>query len=112
VSWARAEQTGYWQPGDTAESEPHLDIFRIKELVRTVKDHNAVWSTWFVEQRVEPREVVYEDLIDDPAGATVLGVLACLGLVAPPDWRPRSGLGKQADAVNQGWVREYRRGRP
>ena len=55
--------------------------------------------------------MIYEDLIDDPRG-TVLGVLAFLGLVAPPEWRPRSEHVRQADDVNEDWVRCYARDRP
>ena len=54
VSWARAEQTGYWQRGDAAAIEPRLDIGQVDDLVRTVLDHNAAWATWFLEQGVHP----------------------------------------------------------
>jgi LPS sulfotransferase NodH len=65
----------------------------------------------FAEQGVRLQEVVSEDLIDDPGG-TVLGVLECLRLVAPSDWRPQSEHVRQADGVNQEWVRRYVQGRP
>ena len=110
VSWGRAEQTGYWQRGDAAEVEPHLDVGQVDDLVRTVRDHNSAWSAWFVEQGAQPQEVVYEDLIYDPRG-TVLGVLECQGLVAPSDWRPQSEHVRQADEVNEEWVRRYSQGR-
>jgi LPS sulfotransferase NodH len=110
VSWARAEQTGYWQRGDVSEVEPLLDIGQLDDLVRTVRDHNAAWCAWFVEQRVEPQEVIYEDLIEDPEG-TVFQVLESLGLVAPSGWRSRSTHVRQADQINQEWIRSYSEGR-
>jgi len=110
VSWARAEQTGYWQNGDAAQATPQLDIGQVDDLLRTVRDHNDAWRTWFADQRVEPQEVTYEDLIGDPGG-TIFGVLDHLGLVAPSDWRPRSKHVRQADEVNQEWVRGYSKSR-
>ena len=69
VSWARAEQTGYWHQGDAARATPQLDISQVDDLVRTVRDHNDAWRTWFADQRVEPQEVAYEDLIANPRRA-------------------------------------------
>jgi LPS sulfotransferase NodH len=110
VSWARAEQTGYWQQGDAAQVEPHLDIRLVDELLRTVRDHNEAWRAWFADQRLEPQEVTYEDLVHDP-GATVFKVLKYLGLAAPSQWRPRSKHVRQADEVNQEWIRRYSQSR-
>jgi LPS sulfotransferase NodH len=110
VSWARAEQTGYWQRGDADEVEPHLDIGQVDDLLRTVRDHNDAWCAWFAEQRVEPKEVIYEDLIEDPDG-TVFQVLESLGLVAPSGWRSGSTHVRQADQINKEWIRRYSEGR-
>jgi LPS sulfotransferase NodH len=107
VSWARAEQTGYWQPGDTAQASPHLDTGQVDELVRTIREHDAAWSAWFSRQRVQPHVVTYEDLIADP-GRTVTAILDRLGVEAPAGWLPRSAHGRQADEVNREWVRRYR----
>jgi trehalose 2-sulfotransferase len=37
VSWARAEQTGYWQEGDVARAKAQLDLDLLAELVRTIR---------------------------------------------------------------------------
>ena len=110
VSWARAEQTGYWQQGDAAHGEPQLHLDQVDGLVRTIREHNAAWSAWFSQQGVQPHVVVYEDLIDDPRG-TVLGILQRLEVVAPPGWEPRSTHVRQSDGVNRDWVRCYLRAR-
>ncbi len=107
VSWARAEQTGYWQQGDAVGVEPRLDLGQVDDLLRVIRDHNDAWRAWFAVQEVEPLEVTYERLIGDPA-RTVRGLLDGLGLVAPTDWRPRSIHVRQADEVNQEWMREFR----
>lgn len=108
VSWARAEQTGYWQQGDTAHGEPRLDLDQVDGLVRTVREHNARWSAWFSRQGVQPHVVSYEDLIDDPRRA-VRGILDRLEVQALAGWRPRSTRARQADELNREWVRRYRR---
>ena len=41
VSWARAEQTGYWQDGDRPTAEPRFDPGLIDDLARTSAEHNA-----------------------------------------------------------------------
>lgn len=53
VSWCRAEQTGFWQHGDIASRPPEQDLDRMRQLVRTIRDHNSAWrsrsatSNWF-----------------------------------------------------------------
>jgi LPS sulfotransferase NodH len=110
VSWARAEQTGCWQQGDRASAEPRLDLEQIDDLVRTVREHNAAWQTWFEQQGVEPYRVRYEDVVADPRRA-VQEVLDRLGVDLPSDWRPESPHRRQADEVNADWVRRYRAAR-
>jgi trehalose 2-sulfotransferase len=106
VSWVRAEQTGYWQEGDTPSAQPFFDPGHIDALVRTIRDHNAAWSTWFAQHGVEPHLVTYEDVIRDPRRA-VQGVLDHLGIGLPPGWRPAPRQLRQADEVNAEWVRRY-----
>lgn len=110
VSWARAEQTGYWQEGDRSSAEPRLDLDQIDELVRTIKEHDAAWSTWFEQQGVEPYFVMYEDVVGDPCHV-VQGLLDRLGVELPSNWRPESPHRRQADEVNAEWVRRYRAAR-
>ena len=110
VSWVRAEQTGYWQRGDTTQADPHFDQDQIDRLVRTIEAHNASWRDWFTEQGVQPHSMTYEDLIEDPHRA-VLGLLEQLGVEAPSGWTPRSSHVRQADEVNREWIRHHPRSR-
>jgi LPS sulfotransferase NodH len=110
VSWVRAEQTGYWQEGDRSSAEPRLDFDQIDELVRTNREHNAAWKTWFQRQGIEPYFVRYEDVVADPRDA-VQGLLDRLGVELPSDWRPESPHRRQADEINAEWVRRYRAAR-
>ena len=68
VSWARAEQSAYWQHGDEVQAQPRLDIDHVHGLVGTIHEHNAGWQAWFGAQGVEPLGVEYESLASDPEG--------------------------------------------
>ena len=87
VSWARAEQSGYWQDGDRSLAQPRFDLDQIADLVRTIWEHNAGWSRWFAEQGVEPHSVTYEDVIGDPRQA-VQRILDHLGIELARNRRP------------------------
>lgn len=107
VSWARAEQSGYWHPGDAEPAAgPRFDADLVDRLVRTIDEHDARWRAWFAATGVVPHQVTYEQLVADPAGVTE-AVLDHLGLALPPGWRPRPLAGRQADAVNAEWVQRY-----
>jgi trehalose 2-sulfotransferase len=110
VSWARAEQTGYWQLGDVPSAAPTFALTQVDQLVRTIEAHNEAWRSWFTEQAVQPHVVVHEDLVADP-DRTVRTILELLGVEPPATWRARSVHGKQADAINADWVRRYRSAR-
>jgi LPS sulfotransferase NodH len=50
VSWARAEQTQFWHPGDQVAPsghQPHFDRDLIGGLVDTITAHEAAWQAWF-----------------------------------------------------------------
>ncbi len=66
VSWARAEQSAYWQNGDEVRAQPRLDLAQLDNLVGTIRDHNVAWRSWFAAEAVEPLSVEYEFLATDP----------------------------------------------
>jgi trehalose 2-sulfotransferase len=107
VSWARAEQTQYWQDGDRPAAEPRFDLGAIEDLVRTIEDHDVAWTEWFAAQGVTPYRVTYEEVTADP-GRAVQGILDHLDLGLPAGWRPAPRQRRQADEVNADWVRRYR----
>ena len=107
VSWARAEQSAYWQHGDEVHAQPRLDIGQVHGLVGTIREHNAAWQAWFAAQAVEPLRVEYESLISDPQG-TVTSILEWIRIKAPRDWKPVSPHKRQADEINAEWVQRYR----
>ncbi len=109
VSWARAEQTNYWHPGDpTAPGpQPRFDYQQIRGLVETIDAHNAAWRAWVAASGVRPHVVTYESLIADPAGVT-RGILDFLGLALPDDQPIASRDQRQADEINADWTARYR----
>lgn len=107
VSWARAEQTSYWHPGDTLLRQPCFDFEQIHHLVETVEEHNRAWEDWFATFDIRPHQVIYEALIADMVGVT-RGVLDFLGLDPLADRAIVSGHRRQADALNTEWMTRYR----
>jgi LPS sulfotransferase NodH len=110
VSWARAEQSGYWQQGDEVRAEPRLDLDQIDDLLRTIDEHEAAWRAWFSAEGVDPLEVDYESVVSDPAG-TVRSILGWIHVRPPADWVPRPAHRRQADGTNADWVRSHRQAR-
>jgi LPS sulfotransferase NodH len=111
VSWARAEQTGFWHQGDKSDATAELDLDQVERLVATIHEHNEAWRTWFRAQPVEPLRLTYEVLVSDPV-ETVRRVLEFVGTAPPVDWAPVSTPERQADSLNAEWVRRYRATRP
>ena len=107
VSWARAEQTGYWQRGDQARGAPKYSFDEIDRLVRTIEEHNHAWRKWFRDFEIQPFEMTFEELIAD-IGTIVRRVLVFLELQVPPDHNIVLTQDPQADPVNEEWISRYR----
>ncbi|MCZ4501196.1 MAG: hypothetical protein JWQ74_3753 [Marmoricola sp.] len=106
VSWARAEQSAYWHPGDVAQGEPRFDIDQIDRLVATIGAHNAAWSSWFDREGVVPLRIDYEQVTGEPREA-VGSVLRWIGSSMPASWVPESRQRRQADLLNADWTTRY-----
>ncbi|GIF62059.1 hypothetical protein Ais01nite_00940 [Asanoa ishikariensis] len=108
VSWARAEQTQFWQHDDVAlpGREPSFDFAQIHDLVQTIEKHNKAWRHWFTTYDVRPHSVRYEDLTTDIDGVTS-GILDFLGLDLPAGHAFVPRHRRQADQINHDWYRRY-----
>jgi LPS sulfotransferase NodH len=118
VSWARAEQTQFWQVGDHALAgvEPRFDFDLVDGLLHTIQAHNAAWQNWFETFEVQPHLVHYEQLVRDPSGCT-RRILEFLGLELASGRAISSDRQRQADQLNADWISRYhdvrrRRARP
>ena len=112
VSWHRAEQTNVWHRTDQAESEqpeqePCFDFDEIRQLVRTIDEHNSAWRAWFTSIGIRPHAVRYEDLDADPVGVAN-EVLDFLGLELPSGREIKARHRRLADALNAQWIERYR----
>jgi len=110
VSWARAEQTRFWHPGDEVVpggEQPHFDRDLIGRLVDTIGAHEAAWRAWFGEQCLIPYEITYEGLAADPIGRT-RAVLDFLGLALPTGSTITVQDRRQADDLNAAWITRFR----
>lgn len=107
VSWWKAIGSGKWVDEESAAAEPEFDAGRIAGRVRRIGEHNESWRRWFAANGVEPLHVTYEGLAADPAG-TARSVLEFAGVDVPADLRVEPRTERQADAVNEEWIRRYR----
>ena len=102
ISWWRAAVTDQWglRPGQEA-GRPAPDVEQIVQLVRFAQRCEDGWRQWFASTRIQPCEVVYEDLSQDRLAVTnrVLEYLRLPQLDAGdlPPVRYR----KQADALTE-----------
>jgi LPS sulfotransferase NodH len=88
ASFARAIQTGHWHHWDPPpRGEPAQRPDMVAALCDEIERLERGWERWFDEYGVNPLEVVYEELADDPVGNT-MRVLSFLGLSTDVEPRP------------------------
>jgi len=102
VSWARAEQTGYWHEGDTSVHRPEPDVHQMTVLARTIERHDAAWNSWFDNHGISPHRITYEQLVRHPR-TIVAGIAAAMDVGIPASWTPESSHRKQADTNSAEW---------
>jgi trehalose 2-sulfotransferase len=111
VSWAKAGQTDVygWTKGETPvpKREPTFDFEFIDLLYDLILEGEAGWQSFFDSCGVQPFRVEYEDLVEayEP---TALRILDYLHISYPTNlvFGERK-LHKQADALNEAWVKKY-----
>lgn len=102
ISWWRAAATNQWalRPG----REPHQpapDVEQIVQLVQFAQQCEDGWQQWFTSTRIQPCQVLYEDLARDRLAVTnkVLEFLRLPQLDA--DNLPPVRYRKQADSLTE-----------
>ena len=107
ISLWRAVQTAQWRAEDREHHrDPVFHAGAIAALKQRLEAHERGWSEWFAERGVEPLEVAYEELADDPH-ATVCRVLTFLGLETDGVEIPAPPTSRQADARSQEWLERF-----
>lgn len=108
ASFAKAVQTGHWHHWDPPpHAAPSYRFDAIDTLLREVEALERGWAEWFARERVEPLEVVYEELAADPEGQT-RRVLDLLTVGQPTGDGIRSLTLRGHDDVNDEWSARYR----
>jgi LPS sulfotransferase NodH len=108
VSWWKAITSGRWTDGRAVTGEAAFDADGIAGRVRRIDEHTEAWRRWFEANGIEPLRLTYEELAADPTGAA-RRVLAFIGVEVPAGFAVTPGTEQQADAVNEDWIRRYRR---
>lgn len=107
VSWWRAKVSRVWLDDDEQVAEPEFEFDAIDERLRIAREHDQAWQRWFDANGITPHRITYEQLVVDPAGVA-RGALAYLGVQARADFAPSPWTRRQADSLNDEWMRRYR----
>src|SRR5690606_21497341 len=112
VSRLKAEQTDLWHVTDreenvTPEQIYQYDFKKIQEFAKEATEHNSAWIKWFKDNCVEPYEVLYENLSQDPMGEASK-VLDFLALALPPNTELSAKNKKMADGLSASWIERYK----
>ena len=107
VSWWKAITSGKWTDGRPVTGEAVFDVDGIAGRVRRIEQHTEAWRGWMEANSVEPLRMTYEELAAAPT-ATARRVLAFVGVAAPDGFAVVPATERQADAVNEDWIRRYR----
>ena len=107
VSWWKARTTGVWLDRDAPQGEGVFDFEAIDQRVRMVEEQAVAWRAWFAANAIEPLPLVYEELAADPRGVA-RQALDFLGVDVPADLVVEPRTRRQADALNEEWIRRYR----
>lgn len=111
ISYARALQSRVWWNAEKPPSPydpPRPDAVRfdralLERCVTQMHVEEHVWSDYFEANGIEPLQVDYEDLVQDPLAA-VRDVVAHLDLKLPDDFSlPPTKFKRQADSTTETW---------
>jgi LPS sulfotransferase NodH len=112
VSWARAAQDGVWVVSDTEPAAPavppNYDHELIAGLEALLAEGEHGWPRLSAEWGVTPLDILYEDLVDPSSYPDIIrSVLDHLGIVHDGLAIPQPRTHRQADEINDDWVRRY-----
>jgi LPS sulfotransferase NodH len=108
VSFLIAEQTGKWTSHGVSAREPEYDAELLVKYLNGLHAQNQDWDAYFRQRGANPVEVVYEDLLADPAAScqAVSDALDVgpLGRVTLAD----AHIVRQGGELNAEWARRFR----
>lgn len=111
VSWVIAQQTSAWISFQAPRAEPTYSSSAIANALQAIHAEHAEWSRFYEQHGIEPLNMVYEDVVKEPAEA-VSSVLRFCGLQPAHSLRPGviEPL-RQATELNAVWVERFKRER-
>lgn len=110
VSRLKAEVSQVWHLDGTEAAprgEASYDAARLDQFRAEAKAGNAAWEAWFAATGITPARLVYENFVEDPAGA-VRGLLHRFGLPPAPGTALAAPNRRMADATSAAWAARYR----
>ncbi|WP_439032198.1 trehalose 2-sulfotransferase [Gordonia terrae] len=107
VSMWRAVQTRVWR-NDGSDADGDDAVYHaggIAHLAGILRDQELQWRNWFAAEGIEPLDIEFRELVDDPTKATAR-VLERIGqdpaLAPPPPLKP------QSNSRSKEWTRRFR----
>ena len=88
-----------------------IDVQGLSEQVTELEAHDAAWTSWFVQQGIQPVRITYEALSTEPQAALAT-VLSALDLNPTIAGTVESKTAKLADSESREWVTRFRTERP
>ena len=109
VSWSRAMQTGLWSTTHEGSGDPRYDRAEIAGLLELIGWESNGWDAWLAAQGIDAHEVAYERVLADPRAAVeAIGRAAGVSVPDGIELRSYPGWERQADALNDEWIRRFR----
>jgi len=110
ISLWRALQTRTWRlehPGDRGRPELRYSYAAIDHLRHRLEEDDRGWESYLSAHYEDTIRVGYEDDLDTDQAATIARVLAHVGLDVPDGWAPPVRIYRQADELNDEWLKRY-----
>jgi LPS sulfotransferase NodH len=104
ISFVRAFQSESWNSNMKAQREPVYDSDAIENALARINEENAQWQKYFVDNKIEPLDITYEQLTRD-MDATVRLVMNHID--SPIDSVPAPQTKKQSDATSKEWAERF-----
>ena len=119
VSWWKAIQNGVWhskeesKPVEEAFYESHYNVDALNHLLKEIDLKESATEDFFVQNKLQPFSIVYEDLVRDPAGTVgrVINFLGMEGELAEVDVATllqSQPLYKTSNESDEVWVQRFR----
>ncbi len=107
VSMTLAEQTQQWHHKQVPIKSPEYNFHRIDRNLRSLEKANSDWKRWMTEHGIEPCQVIYEDLIDNP-GKVASKLSGYLNPGLSLEFALEESIfERQSDDVNRQWIDQF-----